>query len=120
MKKEQLTKEIKNEGVNEMRRKELEAKLNEGQELTKEEARELKCIMAEEEFLYESKKPLTDKDLAIMSNALNEEVTRENAKNYLEDLEEIAYESTWIDGEGNNNEEYTSELNLIVSKLQNM
>lgn len=120
MKKEQLTKELKNEGVDEMRRAQLERKLNEGQELTKEEARELKCIMAEEEFLYEGKKPLSDKDLAIMSNALNEEVTRKNVKNYLEDLAEIIYESTWSDGNGYDNEEYTNELNLILAKLNNM
>lgn len=104
-----------------MIREELERKLNDGQELTKGETKELKCIIVEEEFLYESKKPLSEEDIITMSNALNEEnITIDTAKEYLDDLTEVAYESTWINGKENYDEEYTNTLHLIIAKLENM
>lgn len=72
------------------------------------------------EFIINSYMPLTEDELRIMSNALSKDINRKNAKLHLLDIQEIAYESTWVNGDSNSGEEYTDKLNLIVSKLNNM
>ncbi|HHQ4318060.1 hypothetical protein [Clostridium perfringens] len=72
------------------------------------------------EFIINSYMPLTEDELRTMSNALSKDINRKNAKLHLLDIQEIAYESTWVNGDSNSGEEYTDKLNLIVSKLNNM